>query len=379
MNNLHLTWTTEFSLKIFTVLTICFLSFRIFEQLALALKNRFYLKFLTVLKYFLSFRIFEQLALALKNRVALKFFTVLKYFLLFRIFEQLALVLKTEFVLKIFTGLKYFLSFRNFEQLALALKTEFALKFFKPGRQPPPLRTPMGLWYRAGVYNLFAIAGRITFIYMKYGANEFELYLWDTFLKNRFYPVFVIYLCLRVLQNVKHFNVLYEIMHRVDWFSCLGFVFFNKRQHGRQISYFKLHVDGRKFLYRRPHAAVRPQVVHRWYRGWKHYLFYCLENENFKTAWISLVSTEWIVLVWLKIRGYYYYKKGVYVQVIRSTPRRYFRERQHGPAWKSLCPKNKPPKNARNHGNLTKRTSQLHERAINSKKTSLCHLLFRRM
>jgi len=30
--------------------------------------------------YFLSFRIFEQLALALKNRVALKFFTVLKYF-----------------------------------------------------------------------------------------------------------------------------------------------------------------------------------------------------------------------------------------------------------------------------------------------------------
>jgi len=31
--------------------------------------------------YFLSFRIFEQLALALKNRVALKFFTVLKYFL----------------------------------------------------------------------------------------------------------------------------------------------------------------------------------------------------------------------------------------------------------------------------------------------------------
>jgi len=29
------------------------------------------------------------------------------------------------------------------------------------------------------------------------------------------------------------------------------------------------------------------------------------------------------------------YKKGVYVQVIRSTARRYFRERQHGPA--STC------------------------------------------
>jgi len=65
--------------------------------------------------YFLSFRIFEQLALALKNRVALKFFTVWKYFLLFR----------------------------NFEQLVLVLKTEFALKIFKPGGgSPPPPRTP---------------------------------------------------------------------------------------------------------------------------------------------------------------------------------------------------------------------------------------------
>jgi len=28
----------------------------------------------------------------------------------------------------------------------------------------------------------------------------------------------------------------------------------NIRQHGRQILYFKLHVDGRKFHFRRPHA-----------------------------------------------------------------------------------------------------------------------------
>ena len=34
-----------------------------------------------------------------------------------------------------------------------------------------------------------------------------------------------------------------------------------------------------------------------WYRGWKHY---SLENDNFKTAWISPVSTEWIVLVSFK-------------------------------------------------------------------------------
>jgi len=70
--------------------------------------------------YFLSFRIFEQLALALKNRVALEFFTVVKYFLSFRIFEQ----------------------------LTHALKTEFALKFFKSvgaaAPSDPPPRTPMG-------------------------------------------------------------------------------------------------------------------------------------------------------------------------------------------------------------------------------------------
>jgi len=41
-----------------------------------------------------------------------------------------------------------------------------------------------------------------------------------------------------------------------------------------------------------------------------------------------------------KICGYYYYKKGVCAQVIRSTVRRCFRERQHGPAWKCIHPKN---------------------------------------
>jgi len=56
----------------------------------------------------------------------------LKYFLLFRIFEQLALALKNRVALKFFTVLKYFLSFRHFEQLALALK------IFKPGTAAPP-------------------------------------------------------------------------------------------------------------------------------------------------------------------------------------------------------------------------------------------------
>ena len=47
---------------------------------------------------------------------------------------------------------------------------------------------------------------------------------------------------------------------------------------------------------------------------------------------------------------------------------------QHGPIWKSTHPKNKPRKNARNHGNVTKRISKLHQRAINSKKKS--HAIF---
>jgi len=64
----------------FTVLIIYFLSFRIFEQLALSLKHGVALEFFTVLKYFLSFRIFEQLRLALKNRVAWKCFAAWNIF-----------------------------------------------------------------------------------------------------------------------------------------------------------------------------------------------------------------------------------------------------------------------------------------------------------
>jgi len=45
-------------------------------------------------------------------------------------------------------------------------------------------------------------------------------------------------------------------------------------------------------------------------------------------------------------------KKGVYVQIIRSTDRRYFRGRHHGSTWKCIYPRNKSNKNARNHGNL---------------------------
>jgi len=164
-------WKTEFAVKFTTVLNI-FLPFRIFEKLALALKNRVFPGFTALNIYFLSLRIFEQFALALKNSLPWKFSTVLKYFLSFMIFEQLALSLKTvcpeftvlnisfyhsgflsnlrlpwkfslywnifyhsgflsnlrlpwktEFPLKFSTVLNiYFISFQIFEQLVLALK-----------------------------------------------------------------------------------------------------------------------------------------------------------------------------------------------------------------------------------------------------------------
>jgi len=39
-------------------------------------------------------------------------------------------------------------------------------------------------------------------------------------------------------------------------FLALPLFCFKIHQHSRQILYFKLHVDGRKFHYRRPHADV---------------------------------------------------------------------------------------------------------------------------
>jgi len=83
-SNLRLPWKTEFALEFFTVLNMYFLSFRIFEQLALALKNS--CPEFTVLKYASAFRIFEQLALTLKNGVVLKIFGVLNILFTFKIF-----------------------------------------------------------------------------------------------------------------------------------------------------------------------------------------------------------------------------------------------------------------------------------------------------
>jgi len=110
-----------------------FLSFRIFEQLALSLQNGVALEFFTVLKYFLSFRIFEQLALALKIRVAPKYFCCMEYTFYIQKFWAICMRLPWKKELPWYFSLylnMYFLSFRIFEQLAPALKNIVAQKFF---------------------------------------------------------------------------------------------------------------------------------------------------------------------------------------------------------------------------------------------------------
>ena len=71
------------------------------SNFAHALKTEFALKIFTVVNILFTFRIFEQLC-ACPERVCPEFTVLNTYFLSFRIFEQLPLALKTEFALKIF-------------------------------------------------------------------------------------------------------------------------------------------------------------------------------------------------------------------------------------------------------------------------------------
>jgi len=136
------------SIRLHTVLTF-FSPFRIFEQLALALKNNWVCPeiFHCIESIFLPFRIFEQLALALKSRVCPEIVHCIKYTFYIQDFWAPCAWPEKQSYLKFFTVLKYFLSFKIFEQLALALKTEFTLKCFKSGlRQPFPLPRLVRLW-----------------------------------------------------------------------------------------------------------------------------------------------------------------------------------------------------------------------------------------
>jgi len=69
----------------------------------LAQKNRVGPKIFHCIEYiFYHSGFLNNLRLSWKTKGALEFFTVLKYFVPFWIFEQLALALKTEFALKFF-------------------------------------------------------------------------------------------------------------------------------------------------------------------------------------------------------------------------------------------------------------------------------------
>jgi len=156
---LALALKTEFPLKFFTVLNIFFTIQDLWATLclpwktelpwnlslywiyllhsgvltnlhALALKNRGCVEFTVLIIYFLSFGILEQLALSLQNGVALEFFTALKYFYHSGFLSNLRLPWKTELPWNLSLYGIYFLHSELLNNLSLPWKTEGALKFF---------------------------------------------------------------------------------------------------------------------------------------------------------------------------------------------------------------------------------------------------------
>jgi len=88
----------------------------------LALKNRVCPEFTVLNTYFYHSEFRTTCDCPEKQEFVLKISTALKYFLSFRILEELALALKTEFVMNFFTVFNILFTFRMFEQLFLALK-----------------------------------------------------------------------------------------------------------------------------------------------------------------------------------------------------------------------------------------------------------------
>ena len=151
LSNLHLSWKTEGALKIFTVLKMYFLSFRIFEQLALVLKNRmcpenfhcaeyifYHSGFLSKKRlpwkielprnfslhgiYFSHSGFLSNLRLPWKTELPWNFSLYWKcIFYHSRFLSNLCLPWKTE--LPWIRCIEYTFAFRIFEQLALAMKS----------------------------------------------------------------------------------------------------------------------------------------------------------------------------------------------------------------------------------------------------------------
>jgi len=76
-------------------------------------------------------------------------------------------------------------------------------------------------------------------------------------------------------------------------FLALPLFCFNTRQHGRQFLYFKVHVDGRKFHYRRLHAAVRSQVVDRCAKSYRLHNWYNCPSKAFVTSHAHACFSLW--------------------------------------------------------------------------------------
>jgi len=98
-----------------------------------------------LLKIFSPFRIFEQLARALKNRVCLVNFQCIEYIFYHTGFlSKFALALKNRVCPELTVLNIYILSFRIFDKLALALKTELVLEVLSRGglRRPRASRHP---------------------------------------------------------------------------------------------------------------------------------------------------------------------------------------------------------------------------------------------
>ena len=99
------------------------------RSFGLALKTEFVMKFLTVFNIVFTFRMFQQLLFALKNRVCPEFTVLNMYFLSFKILNNLRLPWKQSFPWNFSLRWNIFLSFMTFEQLVLVLKNRVCPEF----------------------------------------------------------------------------------------------------------------------------------------------------------------------------------------------------------------------------------------------------------
>jgi len=79
------------------------------------------------------------------------------HFLSFRIFEQLALALKNRVALEIFTCIEIFFIIQDFSNLRLPWKQSFLWNFSSPVGGDPPTRTPMPVMDSSISFNRFPL------------------------------------------------------------------------------------------------------------------------------------------------------------------------------------------------------------------------------